>query len=175
MVFQCLQLTCTAIHKLIDNQRSVIITDDDGYNASAVVASLVQICADRFYRTIAGLSSLIEKEWIALGHPFGSNMFGCSLSSRIPICADRFCRTIAGLSSLIEKEWIALGHPFGSNMFGCSLSSRIPNSRSQSCTATFLLFLDCIAQLIRLHPLAFEYSQHFLIALWDLSITGLAS
>ncbi|KAM3720709.1 Myotubularin-related protein [Dirofilaria immitis] len=133
LVFRCLQLSNKVIHRLIDNQRSVVVTDQDGFNASAVVASLVQVCTDRFYRTITGFSALIE------------------------------------------KEWIALGHPFGSNMFGCTLLANIPSSRPQACTATFLLFLDCVSQLIRLHPLSFEYSHYLLIALWDLSITGLAS
>ncbi|VDK89263.1 unnamed protein product [Litomosoides sigmodontis] len=133
LVFRCLQLSSEVIHRLIDNQRSVVVTDRDGFNASAVVSSLVQVCTDSFYRTIAGFSTLIE------------------------------------------KEWIALGHPFGLNMFGCTILSSIPHSRPKACTATFLLFLDCVAQLIRLHPLSFEYSHYLLIALWDLSITGLAS
>ncbi|KAK6106018.1 Myotubularin-like phosphatase domain family protein [Brugia pahangi] len=133
LVFRCLQLSSKVIHRLIDNQRSVVVTDGDGFNASAVVSSLVQVCTDRFYRTITGFSALIE------------------------------------------KEWIALGHPFGLNMFGCTLIANIPHSRPKACTATFLLFLDCVAQLIRLHPLSFEYSHYLLIALWDLSITGLAS
>ncbi|OZC12411.1 hypothetical protein X798_00042 [Onchocerca flexuosa] len=133
LVFRCLQLSNKVIHRLIDNQRSVVVTDQDGFNASAIVASLVQVCTDRFYRTITGFSALIE------------------------------------------KEWIALGHPFGLNMFGCSLLANVPHSRPQACTATFLLFLDCVAQLIRLHPLSFEYSHYLLIALWDLSLTGLAS
>ncbi|VDM95360.1 unnamed protein product, partial [Thelazia callipaeda] len=133
LVFHCLQLSHKAIHFVIDNQRSVILIDEDGFNASAVVTSLIQICTDRFYRTISG--------------------FNC----------------------LIEKEWIALGHPFGTNMFGCSHVANVPHSRPQACTATFLLFLDCVSQLIRLHPLSFEYSHYLLIALWDLSITGLSS
>uniref|UniRef100_A0A915Q7U0 Myotubularin phosphatase domain-containing protein n=1 Tax=Setaria digitata TaxID=48799 RepID=A0A915Q7U0_9BILA len=133
LVFRCLQLSRKVIHRLIDSQRSVVVTDHDGFNTSAVVTSLVQVCTDRFYRTITGFSALIE------------------------------------------KEWIALGHPFGLNMFGCTLVANIPHSRPQACTATFLLFLDCMAQLIRLHPLSFEYSHYLLIAVWDLSITGLAS
>lgn len=49
------------------------------------MSSLVQVCTDSFYRTITGFSALIEKEWIALGHPFGFNMFGCTLLSNIPV------------------------------------------------------------------------------------------
>uniref|UniRef100_A0A915AM95 Myotubularin phosphatase domain-containing protein n=2 Tax=Parascaris univalens TaxID=6257 RepID=A0A915AM95_PARUN len=130
LVFKCLSEARKVVHKIIDNQRSVIITDEEGTDASAVVSSLAQICADGFYRTIAGLNVLIEKEWIALGHPFGRNMFNCSFSSHV--------------------------------------------QQSRPSTATFLLFLDSLSQLLRLFPVSFEYSQYMLIALWDLSITGLA-
>ncbi|RCN27265.1 hypothetical protein ANCCAN_27002 [Ancylostoma caninum] len=73
-----------------------------------------------------------------------------------------------GLESLIAKDWIALGHPFAQRLLG------IPNGDNEAVIApTFLLFLDCLAQLIRLYPMQFAYSQHVLIALWDLSITGM--
>ncbi|VDM73421.1 unnamed protein product [Strongylus vulgaris] len=84
---------------------------------------------------------------------------------------------LIGLESLIAKEWIALGHPFAQRLLG------IPNGSDETMIApTFLLFLDCLAQLIRLYPMQyvesplghkFAYSQHALIALWDLSLTGM--
>ena len=61
------------------------ILEDDGYDVSTIVSSLVQICADKYYRTISGLNVLIEKEWIALGHPFGRNIFHCTVSSRVKV------------------------------------------------------------------------------------------
>uniref|UniRef100_A0A1I7XQJ7 Myotubularin phosphatase domain-containing protein n=1 Tax=Heterorhabditis bacteriophora TaxID=37862 RepID=A0A1I7XQJ7_HETBA len=72
-----------------------------------------------------------------------------------------------GLDSLISKEWIALGHPFAQRLLGvrCTMEDK-------STTPTFLLFLDCLAQLIRLYPMQFNYSHHLLIALWDVSLTG---
>ncbi|KHJ87721.1 hypothetical protein OESDEN_12498 [Oesophagostomum dentatum] len=83
---------------------------------------------------------------------------------------------LIGLESLIAKDWIALGHPFAQRLFG------IPSGGDGGLIApTFLLFLDCLAQLIRLYPmqyvhssvgLKFAYSQHALIALWDLALTG---
>uniref|UniRef100_A0A0N5A9U2 Myotubularin phosphatase domain-containing protein n=1 Tax=Syphacia muris TaxID=451379 RepID=A0A0N5A9U2_9BILA len=130
LVFQCLSFVRNILKTMFDGQRSVIITDDDGYNASAIVSSLVQVCADGFYRTINGLNMLIEKEWIALGHPFGVNIFHCTLSARV--------------------------------------------QPSSPCTASFLLFLDCLYQLLRMYPSSFEYSQHMLIALWDLCVMGFA-
>ncbi|VDM45427.1 unnamed protein product [Toxocara canis] len=130
LVFKCLYEARRVVHKIVDNQRSVIITDEEGFNGSTVVSCLAQICADGYYRTIAGLNMLIEKEWIALGYPFGRNMFNCTFSSQV--------------------------------------------QQSRPSTATFLLFLDSLSQLLRLFPVCFEYSQYMLIALWDLSITGLA-
>ena len=37
-----------------------------------VVSSLVQLMCDSHYRTITGLESLVQKEWIAMEHPFTS-------------------------------------------------------------------------------------------------------
>lgn len=72
---------------MVHHVTDILSLDDDGYNVSAVIVSLVQICTDRFYRTVAGLNALIEKEWIALGHPFGLNIFNCTYSSHISVCS----------------------------------------------------------------------------------------
>ncbi|KAE9420710.1 hypothetical protein Angca_008056 [Angiostrongylus cantonensis] len=90
------------------------------------------------------------------------------VSSLVQICCDRYYRNLDGLDSLISKEWIGLGHPFAERLLG------IPNGSNEAVIApTFLLFLDCLAQLIRLYPMQFSYTQYALIALWDLSLTGI--
>ncbi|VVC92046.1 unnamed protein product [Leptidea sinapis] len=61
----------------------------DGVDYSAVVSSLTQLLLDPRYRTISGFQSLVQKEWLALGHPF----------------ADRFGLPRPGLTKEeIEKE-----------------------------------------------------------------------
>lgn len=151
------------------------------------MSSLVQVCTDRFYRTITGFSALIEKEWIALGHPFGLNMFDCTLLASIPVrilfCSSytvhMFSSATCYLSSSDFYVYVQFLHhrnsPYKLHQTVHSCGKILQHSRPKACTATFLLFLDCVAQLIRLHPLSFEYSHYLLIALWDLSITGLAS
>ena len=37
---------------------------------SAVISSLAQLMMDPYFRTINGFQSLIQKEWVTLGHPF---------------------------------------------------------------------------------------------------------
>ncbi|KAJ1365351.1 Tyrosine-protein kinase csk-1, variant 3 [Parelaphostrongylus tenuis] len=126
LVHYCFSMTGDTLNWLVDRDRSVIISETDGFDLSAVVSSLVQICCDRYFRKLEGLDALIAKEWIALGHPFAERLLG------------------------------------------------IPNGSNETLIApTFLLFLDCVAQLIRLYPMQFSYTQFALIALWDLSLTGI--
>lgn len=44
--------------------------EGDGVDYCAVVSCLTQLLVDPYFRTISGFQSLIQKEWIALGHPF---------------------------------------------------------------------------------------------------------
>lgn len=61
-----------AIVDLIDLQESsVCLSIDDGWDCTAQLTSLAQICLDPYYRTIEGFRVLIEKEWLAFGHRFG--------------------------------------------------------------------------------------------------------
>ena len=47
-----------------------IVVESDGRDLACVVASLVQLIADRHYRSLKGLQALIQKEWIVAGHRF---------------------------------------------------------------------------------------------------------
>lgn len=114
----CLKYSNEAAHCLKDDKRTVVIQENNGRDMSCVISSLTQVLLDPFYRTITGIQTLIQKDWVSLGHPFSDRM----------------------------------GHVFSVN------SEKSP---------IFLLFLDCVWQLLQQFPENFEYSETFLTTIWD--------
>ncbi|EFN85801.1 myotubularin-related protein 10-B isoform X1 [Harpegnathos saltator] len=49
---------------------SVILQEGAGRDLCCVISSLVQLLLDPHFRTITGFQSLLQKEWVAGGHPF---------------------------------------------------------------------------------------------------------
>ncbi|CAG9565884.1 unnamed protein product [Danaus chrysippus] len=54
----------------LENNITVVLQEGDGVDYSAVVSSLTQLLVDESCRSLSGFQSLIQKEWLALGHPF---------------------------------------------------------------------------------------------------------
>eukprot|EP00026_Physarum_polycephalum_P000022 Phypoly_transcript_00022.p1 GENE.Phypoly_transcript_00022~~Phypoly_transcript_00022.p1 ORF type:complete len:3281 (-),score=556.54 Phypoly_transcript_00022:159-8669(-) len=70
-----LRLVLTAsvsIVNLVELGESILIQHNDICDVDATLSCLVQIQIDPHYRTIKGFMHLIEKEWLALGHPFAT-------------------------------------------------------------------------------------------------------
>ncbi|KAL7743192.1 hypothetical protein ACLKA6_016322 [Drosophila palustris] len=92
----------------------------------------------------------------------------CVISSLTQLLLDPHFRTIDGFQSLIQKEWIALEHPFQRRLGHVGVSGgereQAPDSEQ---SPVFLLFLDCVWQLLQQFPDEFEFSQTYLTTLWD--------
>ncbi|XP_016046952.1 myotubularin-related protein 12 isoform X1 [Erinaceus europaeus] len=84
----------------------------------------------------------------------------CLLSSLVQVMMDPHCRTRVGFQSLVQKEWIMGGHCFldRCNHLRQSDKEEVP---------MFLLFLDCVWQLMHQHPPAFEFTETYLTVLSD--------
>ena len=80
-----------------------------------------------------------------------------SLSS---VILDPFCRTAEGFFMLIEKEWCNMGHKF---------ADRVNNSvkKDEEESPVFLQWMDCVWQLWRQCPPAFEFNDVMLLHLAD--------
>ncbi|KAJ2850640.1 phosphatidylinositol-3-phosphatase ymr1 [Coemansia brasiliensis] len=59
-----------AIVEAIDGGHHVLVHCSDGWDRTAQLTSLAQLCLDPYYRTISGFATLVEKEWVSFGHQF---------------------------------------------------------------------------------------------------------
>jgi hypothetical protein len=90
------------------------------------------------------------------------------LTSLVQLVLDPYARTAEGFAKLLQKEWLSFGHKFRERLaFGEAV---IPNSAGAS--PVFLQFLDSVAAILKAYPTSFEFSEHFLIHLFDLIHSG---
>ncbi|XP_068000103.1 myotubularin-related protein 10 isoform X1 [Melanerpes formicivorus] len=83
----------------------------------------------------------------------------CLAASLIQVMLDPYFRTIVGFQSLIQKEWVMAGYQF--------LDRCNHLKRSDKESPLFLMFLDCVWQLLEQYPAAFEFSEVYLTILYD--------
>ncbi|CAF3560442.1 unnamed protein product [Adineta steineri] len=109
----------------------------------------------------ASLAKLLDFKNIELAGSDTDN--NCLMSSLVQILLRPKCRTIKGFCELIVREWIIRGHKFRERFGQVSHDvNRYPVQESP----VFLLFLDCIHQLIIQNPFSFEFTDYFLIEIY---------
>uniref|UniRef100_A0A6B2ECL4 Putative phosphatidylinositol 3-phosphate 3-phosphatase myotubularin mtm1 n=1 Tax=Phlebotomus kandelakii TaxID=1109342 RepID=A0A6B2ECL4_9DIPT len=72
-VSQCLSYAHDVAERM-KNGETVILQENEGRDMCCVISSLSQIILDAYVRTINGFQSLVQKEWVALGHPFSDRL-----------------------------------------------------------------------------------------------------
>ncbi|CAH2296549.1 myotubularin-related 12 [Pelobates cultripes] len=117
---------------------------------------IVRQCLKKAIEVIEYLDT--QKINVVLKEDTGSD-FCCVISSLVQIMMDPYYRTMHGFQSLIQKEWVMGGHCF---LDRCNHLRKNDNE-----APVFLLFLDCVWQLIQQYPLAFEISETYLTVLSD--------
>ncbi|OQV18435.1 Myotubularin-related protein 10-B [Hypsibius exemplaris] len=95
----------------------------------------------------------------------GDRDLNCVMSALIQLCLDPSSRTLIGFQRLIEKEFVALGHRFQERL---GLVRTDPEKEAP----VFLFFLDCVFQLTVQYPASFEFTDVYLILLYDSSLMG---
>ncbi|ERE65321.1 myotubularin-related protein 2 [Cricetulus griseus] len=84
------------------------------------------------------------------------------LTSLAMLMLDSYYRSIKGFESLIEKEWISFGH-----RFALRVGHGDDNHADADRSPIFLQFIDCVWQMTRQFPSAFEFNELFLITILD--------
>ncbi|KAM5128360.1 phosphatidylinositol-3-phosphate phosphatase MTMR1 isoform 1-T1 [Callospermophilus lateralis] len=84
------------------------------------------------------------------------------LTSLAMLMLDSYYRTIKGFETLIEKEWISFGH-----RFALRVGHGDDNHADPDRSPIFLQFIDCVWQMTRQFPSAFEFNELFLITILD--------
>ncbi|XP_034535808.1 myotubularin-related protein 10 isoform X2 [Notolabrus celidotus] len=84
----------------------------------------------------------------------------CVVSSLVQLMLDPHYRSIVGFQSLVQKEWVMAGHRF---LDRCNHLKK--NEKEES--PLFMLFLDCVWQMMNQYPAAFEFTETYLTILSD--------
>ncbi|XP_068274614.1 myotubularin-related protein 2 isoform X2 [Nyctibius grandis] len=84
------------------------------------------------------------------------------LTSLSLLMLDGYYRTIRGFEVLVEKEWLSFGH-----RFQLRVGHGDKNHADADRSPVFLQFIDCVWQMTRQFPTAFEFNEYFLITILD--------
>ncbi|KAF8334219.1 uncharacterized protein EI90DRAFT_3288434 [Cantharellus anzutake] len=124
------------------NSSHVLIHCSDGWDRTAQLSSLSQLCLDPYYRTYRGFQVLIEKDWVSFGH--------------------RFLDRCGHLSS--EKFFLTLNNDGdGPQTFLASVQNKfVSPSHLKETSPVFHQFLECVRQIQRQYPKRFEFNERFL-------------
>ncbi|GAB1605003.1 myotubularin-related protein 10-A-like [Argonauta hians] len=69
-VQRCLKEAVSIVEMMSSKKTSVILKEPKSRDLSCLLSCLVQLLFDRHYRTLLGFQSLIQREWVSMGHPF---------------------------------------------------------------------------------------------------------
>ncbi|KAF9430027.1 hypothetical protein BGZ94_008624 [Podila epigama] len=122
----------------------VLVHCSDGWDRTAQLTSVAQICLDPYYRTLRGFQVLIEKEWCSFGYKF---MDRCGHLSN-------------------DKNFVALSATnSAANTFANVQNKFYNNKHIRETSPVFHQFLDCVFQTMSQHPDRFEFNEYFLTQL----------
>ncbi|OCF43114.1 myotubularin [Kwoniella heveanensis CBS 569] len=135
------------------NASHVLIHCSDGWDRTAQLSAVAQICLDPFYRTIDGLAILIEKDFLSFGHKF-LDRSGHMSSEKLFIEAE-------GEEDSDEE---GVGAQKAAQAFFASVQKQFRGtSHLKETSPVFHQFLDCIRQIQRQFPERFEFNERYLL------------
>lgn len=139
--------TLLIVRNIHINSSHVLIHCSDGWDRTAQLSSLAQLCLDPFYRTIKGFQILIEKDWLSFGHRF--------LDRCGHLSSEKFFITATDVSSGGGTE--------AAHAFLTSVQNKLGGQgHLKETSPVFHQFLECVRQIQRQYPDRFEFNSRFL-------------
>ncbi|XP_021911379.1 phosphatidylinositol-3-phosphatase myotubularin-1-like [Carica papaya] len=132
----------------------IFLSCSDGWDRTTQLVALANLLLDPYYRTFLGFQALVEKDWLAFGHPF---------SDRVGM------PTISGTGFELSRQSSAGSFSTSPMRQSSGSSSQAPTSShaQNNYSPIFLQWVDCVSQLLRMYPFAFEFSSAFLVDFLD--------
>ena len=154
------------------NNAHILVHCSDGWDRTAQLSSLSQVCLDPFYRTIDGLHALLDKEWIAFGHKFKDR---CGHLSRAPKKSENSSAEFQfkNIQNAAKNLFGMRGSSNGlgafaqdQNLLSSSETITPKNVAPREISPIFPQFLDCLYQIWTQYPTHFEYDERLLYFLF---------
>ncbi|RWR83461.1 phosphatidylinositol-3-phosphatase myotubularin-1-like protein isoform X1 [Cinnamomum micranthum f. kanehirae] len=140
---------------------SVLVHCSDGWDRTTQLVSLASLLLDPYYRTFKGFQALVEKDWLSFGHPFSDRM-GMPTVSGNSITSSELSRQPSS-GSISSPPMRTSSGPLRTSALNPPSHAHISNNYSP----IFLQWVDCVSQLLRMYPFAFEFSSAFLVDFLD--------
>ncbi|KAF8319412.1 phosphatases II, partial [Clavulina sp. PMI_390] len=127
------------------NSSHVLVHCSDGWDRTAQLSSISQLCLDPYYRTYRGFQVLVEKDWVSFGHRF--------LDRCGHLSSEKFFLAPSGDGSADS----------GAGAFLASVQNKFASpSHLKETSPVFHQFLECVRQIQRQFPARFEFNERFL-------------
>ncbi|KFK38445.1 hypothetical protein AALP_AA3G114400 [Arabis alpina] len=136
---------------------SVLVHCSDGWDRTTQLVSLACLLLDPYYRTLAGFQALVEKDWLAFGHPFSDRVGMPNISGPGNFDLPKQTSSTGSFPSSPVRQ------SSGSAASQSSSSSHAQNNYSP----IFTQWVDSVSQIMRMYPCAFEFSPTFLVDFMD--------
>ncbi|KAL5005209.1 hypothetical protein ScPMuIL_018665 [Solemya velum] len=150
---------------MIDNSKDFAIQDLDWFSALENTHWLDMVL--QCLKASNHVTSVLQKDnQTVVIQEHDSRNFSCIVSSLVQILLDPYFRSKKGFEALVQREWVMLGHPFQTNLGFVKKEDTEP-------APLFLLFLDSLWQIMQQFPACFEFTETYLITLWDSTHIGL--
>lgn len=172
----------------------VLIHCSDGWDRTAQLSALAQLCLDPYFRTVRGFMVLVEKgrkwwdcvfaclhnihsyippEWTGFGHKLNDRCGFLAVHPPKITSSSKSTSSLASASSVIATSGsspflgaVGLPSSITSHSSSSSSSAQRSSKEEKETAPVFLQFLECAQLIIRAYPDHFEFGEKMLVDLY---------